>query len=102
MTENRFARLSTLVDELVKVAHLLVEGSKHDISFLELKQLQEKQSSILKEIEMIQRDGSQGSLEARQQIKMKLTQFEAYNSEFIQNVKRQKGIIHLEGKSQED
>lgn len=95
---NGFQTFEKLVEELVEVARLLAEGSRHDISFNELKELQEKQNAILKEIELLQKEFNHNSSpEARERIKLKLHQFEEQNQIFIKNVKRQKGMIHLEG-----
>ena len=94
--------LESLVEDLVDVSKKLAEGSKHDISLSELKVLQEEQSAILKNIEKLQKDIPIDDQKAfMQRIKEKLHQFVENNSIYINNVKRIKGMIHLEGKPQD-
>lgn len=95
--------LESLAEALVDVSKKLAEGSKHDISFHELKKLQDEQSAILKKMEDAQNAiPLEDRKEAMQSIKIKLHQFVENNRVYINNVKSIKGMIHLEGKSQEE
>lgn len=106
MKNDDLKNLEGLAKELVAVSKTLADGSMHDISLSELKELQEKQSSILKKIEKLKNDSGidhdRHSHEMTDRIKTLLLKFEENNRIYIKNVKRLKGMIHLEGKSQED
>ncbi|CRX38550.1 hypothetical protein [Estrella lausannensis] len=99
--EDALRRLDRLTDDLVQVAEALAQMTRHDISFTELEALQDRQNAILEEINRILGAPSARGLNTGEDalslgIKEKLLRFEEANRVFIKNVKRLKGIIHLD------
>lgn len=100
-TDDTLTKLNHLADELVKVAEALAQMTRHDISLVELKSLQDRQNAILEEINRLLHaiPGKlyvEGADERNGMIRDKLLRFEEANRTFIKNVKRLKGIIQLE------
>lgn len=99
--EDALTRLDRLTDDLVQVAETLAQKTRHDISLTELKSLQDRQNAILEEINRVLSAPSAKLLDAGREalsgvIKDKLLRFEEANRIFIKNVKRLKGVIHLD------
>lgn len=100
-SEDALTRLDRLTDDLVQVAETLAQKTRHDISLTELKGLQDRQNAILEEINLLLNTPSAKLLDAGREtlstvIKDKLLRFEEANRVFIKNVKRLKGVIHLD------
>lgn len=99
--EEILAKLEGLADDLIRVAERLAHETRHDISMPELAGLQESQNVILEEINRLLQElpiktFDDGSLGRSSAIKDKFLRFEEANRIFIKNIKRLKGIIHLD------
>jgi hypothetical protein len=102
-----YIKIEQLLDELIAVAEDIGQSSQHDISIEYLEKMQQKQESIIEELDLVSKElNSTSSLSAegdeyKQKVKKKLQYFQSLNEKYLKNIEGIRKVIDFHFRQKE-